>query len=109
MPEQSKDTFLTFKSTKQGLDKKGHNRLQLYMSVEELGILIKEFKSVATERGVVLDIHTGPQISKSGKTFINSFAFARGIQEPQQQQTFDAPGVTSAPSAVDKIAALKNL
>ena len=109
MSEQSKDTFLTFKSTKQGLDKKGHNRLQLYMKVEEVTALIKEFKAVSTERGVVLDIHTGPQMSSSGKTFINSFAFARGIQEPQQQQTFTSKPDESTPSAVDKIAALKNL
>ena len=100
-----KDILLTFKSTKKGSDSKGADRLQLYMSKEELDVLIGTLKEVYTERGAVLDIHTGFRESKKGTKFLSSYAFARGVQEPQDSSNF-APKTNPIE---DKIAALKNL
>jgi len=110
MAEERKDVLLVFKSTKKGKDSKDADRLQLYMSVEEVTALIKEFKEVATERGVILDVHTGYKISKSGTKFLSSYAFARGIQEPRTQESFAASaGTPEAETSADKIAALKGI
>ena len=103
--EEKKDVLLTFKSTKKSKDKADRDRLQLYLSVDELMVFIKTLKEVASERGAVIDIHTGFETSKTGTSYLHSFAFARGIQEPRAAGEF----VPKANVVEDKIAALKGI
>jgi len=107
MSEEQKDVLLTFKSTKKSKDSKDADRLQLYMSVDELFILVKTAKDVVTDRGVVLDVHTGFRKSqKTGKEFLSTYGFIRGIQEPKAPDSFAPKAESSIESKID---ALKNV
>lgn len=78
MTTQTKDTMIKFKSTIRGKNSKGGDRVQLYLTREEVLTFITALQlNQGNETGVKLDIHTNVRESEDGRKFDSSFAFVK--------------------------------
>lgn len=99
--ERSKDPILGFRSVIQGQNKKGGDRIQLYLGghTDERGNqAIQQLIDSLTEalnnpKGVKLDIHIQDKTTNDGsRTFKSAFGFVKPVEDgPGGQQAAAAP------------------
>lgn len=82
--EQPKDVMLKVRATKRGKNSKGGDRLELYLSQEEVRSLFTVLSELLDhELGVKMDIHTTERVAaESGRKFDASFFFIKKTQPP---------------------------
>lgn len=80
--QNQKDPLITFRSTQQGKNSKGGDRLTLYINQDQVAVLINVLnQNSGNERGVKLDIHTAKKTTDEGRSFLSTFAFVKAVQE----------------------------
>jgi hypothetical protein len=74
--------MIVFRSTIRGKNSKGGDRLQLYVSQENIQLLIDTLaENLTNPKGAKLDIHTSKKESSDGRTFDSTIAFVKGVTE----------------------------
>lgn len=106
-----RDPMIKFRSTIRGLNKKGADRYQFYLSQEDAVVLIETLQAnVANPKGVKLDIHVAKK-EANGRTFDSAFGFVKGVMEGPAgsggARTYTAQPKASPEDLTAKIEALK--
>lgn len=99
MEERSKDPMISFRSVMQGQNKKGGDRIQLYLGGEsergneQIETLIAALQAeLENPKGVKLDIHINDRTTNDGsRTFKSAFGFVKAVEERPGQGTQAAP------------------
>lgn len=94
MENGSKDPLISFRSVMLGKNKKGGDRIQLYLGghTDERGNeVIKTLIEALTAglenpRGVKLDLHVNDRESEDGRTFKSAFGFVKQVEDRDAQK-----------------------
>lgn len=85
--------LLGFKRTMRGEDKKGRDKLTIYMTQEEAAAVIEEIQAnIGNERGVKLTLHTEEKEAPWGGVALSTFGFVSAVQAPGQGGSFGGGG-----------------
>ena len=121
MQEQKKDPIIGFRSVKVGKDKKGADRIELFLggdkgsegrpargnqAIEELIAFLQE--ALQNPNGCKLDVHIGERQTNDGRrTFLSAYAFLKFTEDrPGTSTTKTAwvPKGSPAPETMDRAA-----